>query len=167
MPKWGEAALDALARKSAPEQVLADLLHDDPQREMRQLAIIDMQGRAAVHNPTAAPERSRYWAAMTGRFYCCQGNTLAGRNVVTEMARAYEDTPGALADRLIAALAAADQAGGDHRGRLAAGMRLAKTGVEGYWLELYVDNSDNAVAELVQKYAALEHEAKGAPAPAR
>jgi uncharacterized Ntn-hydrolase superfamily protein len=153
VPDWGEAALDALAEGTPPEQVIADLLKDDPQRELRQLAIIDMQGRAAVHNPTAAPERSRYWAAMTGRFYCCQGNTLAGRTVVTEMARAYEDTEGTLADRLMAALVAADGAGGDHRGRLAAGIRIAKTGVEGYSFELYVDNSDDAVNELMKKYA--------------
>jgi uncharacterized Ntn-hydrolase superfamily protein len=161
VPRWGERALDALAAGAAPEQVIADLLKDDPQREQRQLAIIDMTGRAALHNPTQAPENSRYWAAMTGRFYCCQGNTLAGRKVVTEMAREYEETAGSLADRLMAALIAADCAGGDHRGRLAAGIRVAKTGVEGYWLELYVDESDDAVIELAKKYAELKHEAKG------
>lgn len=78
------------------------------------------------------------------------------------MARAYEQTPGSLADRLMAALVAGDKAGGDHRGRLAAGIRIAKKGAEGYWLELYVDKSDDAVTELAQKYAALDHEAKGA-----
>jgi uncharacterized Ntn-hydrolase superfamily protein len=95
---------------------------------MRQLGIIDMKGQAAVHNPTAAPEGSRYWAAMTGRYYCVQGNTLAGREVITEMAKAYEDTKGSFTDRLMAALLAGDAVGGDHRGRLAAGIRVAKTG---------------------------------------
>jgi uncharacterized Ntn-hydrolase superfamily protein len=161
VPRWGEPALDALAAGAAPEQVIADLLKDDPQREQRQLAIIDMAGRAAVHNPTQAGESSRYWSAMTGRFYCCQGNTLTGRSVVTEMARGYEESKGSLADRLMAALIAADCAGGDHRGRLAAGIRVAKTGVEGYWLELYVDESDDAVIELAKKYAELKHDAKG------
>ncbi|MBW3596435.1 MAG: DUF1028 domain-containing protein [Planctomycetes bacterium] len=154
VPEWGERALDALAAGTGPEQVIADLLKDDPQREMRQLAIIDMQGRAAVHNPTSAPERSRYWGAMTGRFYCCQGNTLAGREVIARMARAYEETEGSLADRLMASLMEGDRAGGDHRGRLAAGIRVAKFGVEGYALELYVDKSDDAVNELAEKYAA-------------
>jgi len=42
-----------------------------------------------------------------------------------------------------------------------AGIRIAKTGVEGYWLELYVDKSDDAVVELGQQYADLKHEAKG------
>lgn len=161
VPKWGEPALDLLAAGKRPEEVFVELLKDDPEAELRQLAIIDMQGRAAVHNPTTAPQNSRYWAAMTGRYYCCQGNTLTGRPVVTEMARAYEETESSLADRLMAALLAADKAGGDHRGRLAAGIRVAKKGVEGYWLELYVDRSDDAVNELVTQYVGLMHDARG------
>ncbi len=161
VPKWGERALDLLAEGRTSEDVLRELLKDDRDPGQRQLAIIDMQGRAAVHNPTAAPPGSRYWGAMTGRFYCCQGNTLAGREVITEMARAYEATQGSLADRLMAALVAGDCAGGDHRGRMAAGIRLAKTGVEGDWLSLMVDESDDAVIDLARKYAALRHDAKG------
>jgi uncharacterized Ntn-hydrolase superfamily protein len=161
VPAWGEPALDALQQGKSPEVVIADLLRDDPGRELRQLAVIDMTGRAAQHNPTAAPERSFYWGSMAGRFYCCQGNTLAGRGVITEMARAYEETTGSLADRLMAALVAGECAGGDHRGKLAAGIRVAKTGVEGNWFELYVDESDNAVFDLAQKYAETEHDAKG------
>ncbi len=162
VPAWGEPALDALQQGKSPEAVIADLLRDDPGRELRQLAVIDMTGRAAQHNPTTAPERSFYWGSMAGRFYCCQGNTLAGRGVITEMARAYEETTGSLADRLMAALVAGECAGGDHRGKLAAGIRVAKTGVEGNWFELYVDESDNAVIDLARKYAETEHEAKGA-----
>ena len=161
VPAWGEPALDALQQGKSPEAVIADLLRDDPGRELRQLAVIDMTGRAAQHNPTTAPERSFYWGSMAGRFYCCQGNTLAGRGVITEMARAYEETTGSLADRLMAALVAGECAGGDHRGKLAAGIRVAKTGVEGNWFELYVDESDNAVIDLAKKYAETEHDAKG------
>ncbi len=167
VPKWGERALDLLAAGKRPEGVFVELFQDDADSELRQLAIIDMKGRAAVHNPTTAPAMSRYWAAMTGRFYCCQGNTLAGRSVVTEMARAYEVTDGSLADRLMAALLAADQAGGDHRGRLAAGIRVAKTGVEGDWLQLYVDRSDDAVSDLVKQYVDLKHDARGSWRPAK
>lgn len=161
VPKWGDQALDLLQAGKRPEAVIAELLKDDKSPELRQLAIIDMQGQAAVHNPTQAPEASRYWGAMTGRFYCCQGNTLTGRAVITEMARAYEETEGSLADRLMAALIAGDCAGGDHRGRLAAGIRVAKTGVEGHWLALDVDKSDDAVVELAKSYAELKHDAKG------
>lgn len=161
VPKWGEPALDLLAQGKRPEDVLLHFLKDDPQAELRQLAIADMQGRVAVHNPTAAPKDSEYWGAVTGKFYSCQGNTLTGRQVVADMAKAYESTEGSLADRLLAALIAGDCAGGDHRGRLAAGIRVAKKGIEGVWLELDVDRSDDAVIELAKKYAELKHEAKG------
>lgn len=119
-----------------------------------------MQGRCANRNPNGADLADWYWA-MTGRYFACQGNTLVERKVITDMAAAYEDTEGSFADRMIAALLAADKAGGDRRGRLAAGIRIAKKGVPGYWFELYVDKSDDAVAGLARKYDQLEHEAKG------
>ncbi len=161
VPKWGEPALDMLQQGKRPEAVIFELLKDDKDADLRQLAIIDMQGRAAVHNPTQAQAGSRYWGGMTGRFYSCQGNTLTGREVIVAMSTAYEETEGSLADRLMAALIAADCAGGDHRGRLAAGIRVAKKGVEGDWLSMHVDRSEDAVIELAQKYAELTHDAKG------
>ena len=160
-PKWGERALDMLAEGLLPEQVLAELLRDDKRRDKRQLAIIDMSGRAANRNPAKADPSGIWWGAASGRYYACQGNTLAGQDVVFAMAKAYEQAQGSLADRLMAALIAGDGAGGDHRGRLAAGIRVANQDVTGYWLELYVDESDDAVADLARKYAALAHDAKG------
>ena len=160
-PEWGERALDLLEEGKAPEDVLGELLKGDQHREKRQLAIVDMQGRAVNRNPANADPSGIYWGAMTGRYYACQGNTLTGREVIVAMARAYEETKGSLSDRLMAALVAADRAGGDHRGRLAAGIRVAKRGVDGYWLELQVDKSDDAVEELWEKYGQVEHAAKG------
>ena len=159
-PEWGQTALDMLT-KNPPEQVLTELLRDDEQREKRQLAIIDMSGRVANHNPSNADPSGIWWGAVSGKYYSCQGNTLVGREVVFAMSKAYEETEGSLSDRLMAALIAGDHVGGDHRGRLAAGIRVAKEGIDGYWLELYVDKSDNAVIDLAKKYAALNHEAKG------
>ena len=162
MPACGTGeVVDMLASGKRPEAVFLELLRQDPAAEMRQLAIIDLQGRAAVHNPTQAPARSRYWGAITGRYYCCQGNTLAGRQVISEMARAYETTEGSLTDRLMAALVAGDCAGGDHRGRLAAGIRVAKKGITGDWFSLDVDKSDDAVVELFKRYVQSKHPAKG------
>jgi uncharacterized Ntn-hydrolase superfamily protein len=160
-PPWGELALDMLEKNHMPEQVLSELLRDDTRRDKRQLAIIDMSGRVANHNPTQADPSGVWWGSASGKYYSCQGNTLAGQEVIFAMARAYEQTEGSLADRLMAALVAGDTAGGDHRGRLAAGIRVAKEGIEGYWLELYVDKSDDAVADLAKDYAALDHEARG------
>lgn len=96
-------------------------------------------------NPANADASGNYWGAMSGRYYACQGNTLTGRQVITAMAEAYEETKGSLADRLMAALMAGDRAGGDHRGRLAAGIRVAKPRVAGRWLELQVPKSNDAV----------------------
>ena len=163
-PAWGERALDMLAEGLLPEAVLAALLKDDPEQEKRQLAIIDMQGRAVNRNPQGADPGGNWLGGMSGRFYACQGNALTGPEVIIAMARAYEDTKGTLADRLMAALVAGDCAGGDHRGRLAAGIRVAKVGEEGIWLELQVDKNDDAVIALARKYAELEHAAKGNPA---
>lgn len=159
-PRWGPKAFDLLQQGKSPEEVFATLLDGDPKREKRQLAIVDMQGRALNRNPARADPSGVYWAGMTGRYYACQGNTLVGREVIVAMAAAYEETKGSLADRLMAALVAGDRAGGDHRGRLAAGIRVAKKGVEGRWLELQVDQSDDAVTELARKYSELVHEAK-------
>jgi uncharacterized Ntn-hydrolase superfamily protein len=161
VPKWGEPALDLLEEGKRPDEVLLHFLKGDPQAELRQLACVDMRGRVAHHNPTAAPSESEYWGATSGKYYSAQGNTLTGREVVAEMGRAYEQTKGSFADRLMAALVAADVAGGDHRGRLAAGIRVCKKNVAGYWLELYVDDSGDAVLDLAEKYAGLEHDAKG------
>ena len=161
-PPWGERALDLLAQGRLPEDVLAELLRDDPQKDKRQLAIIDMSGRAANRNSANADPSGVWWGSAAGRYYACQGNTLTGCEVIHAMARTYEQTEGSLADRLMAALVAGDKAGGDHRGRLAAGIRVAKKGVDGCWLELYVDKSEDAVTDLAKQYAALKHEAKGA-----
>jgi uncharacterized Ntn-hydrolase superfamily protein len=160
-PKFGERALDLLASGKLPEEVLGELLRDDKNKDKRQLAIVDMAGRAANRNPADADPGGIWWGAASGRFYACQGNTLAGSAVVTAMAKAYEETKGSLADRLMAALVAGDCAGGDHRGRLAAGIKVAKKGVEGIWFELQVEKSDDAVIELLRNYADATHEAKG------
>lgn len=159
--KWGEKALDLLAEKKLPEEVLTEFLKNDKGAGGRQLAVIDMQGRSAQRHPVTAGKNSNYWGGQSGRFYVCQGNTLAGRDVISSMAKAYEETKGSLADRLMAALVAGDCAGGDHRGRLAAGIRVCKKDGEGYWLDTHVDKSNDAVIELHKKYVESDHEARG------
>lgn len=154
-PEWGVSALDMLATGKLPEEVFSHLLHDDPWQGKRQLAIIDMQGRVANRNPIDADPSGVWWGAMSGKFYACQGNTLVGRGVIIAMARAYEETKGSLADRLMAALVAGDRAGGDYRGRLAAGIRVAGPGVRGGLLALDIDESSDAVSELARQYRDL------------
>ena len=154
-PEWGARALDMLATGKLPETIVGDLLHDDPHSGKRQLAIIDMQGRSVNRNPNDADPSGVWWGAISGKFYACQGNTLVGLEVIVAMAKAYEATDGNLVDRLIAALLAGDQTGGDHRGRLAAGIRVAGPGIKGELLTLDIDESSDAVAELAQQYRNL------------
>ncbi len=155
-PEWGPIALDMLEKGFLPEQVLSELLRDDPLRDVRQLAVIDMCGRAAHRNPAGAAPPSLWWGACSGRFYSCQGNTLTGQEVIFTMSKTYETTSGSLADRLLAALLAGDRAGGDHRGRLAAGLRVAGPNPICDVIELDVDESDRAVEELFQEYIAIQ-----------
>ncbi len=160
--KSAPMALDLLADKKTPEETIAAVLKNDKLPGMRQLGIIDMLGRSAQHHPTTAPAGSNYWGGMSGKFYVCQGNTLNGREVIVAMGKAYEETKGSLADRLMAALIAGDCAGGDHRGRLAAGIRVCKKDTEGYWLDMHVDKSSDAVVELHKIYVESDHPARGA-----
>jgi len=153
-PQFGPKALVMLEAGMRPEDILAALLRDDKKPDHRQLAIIDLRGRAANRNPTAADENGLWWGGATGRHYAVQGNTLVGRTVIVAMAAAYEAAEGTVADKLMAALEAGDHSGGDHRGRLAAGLRVAKPGFEGLWIEIDVDESDDAVNELMKKYQA-------------
>ena len=150
-PIWGAKALDLLGCGLLPEEVLASLLRDDPNSAKRQLALIDMKGQTATRNPIGASPSGIWWGSMSGKFYTCQGNTLGGPSVIIAMANAYESSGGLLARRLMAALVAGDQAGGDHRGRLAAALRVASAGVEDIALD--IDESNDAVMELNQKYA--------------
>ena len=106
VPAWGPMALEQLAMGKPVEVIIAELLRQDRHPGQRQLSIIDMQGNTAVHHPTDAVKGSQFWGAMTGRFYACQGNTLAGSEVITQMAKAYERAEGSFTDRLVAALLA-------------------------------------------------------------
>jgi uncharacterized Ntn-hydrolase superfamily protein len=164
--EFGPRALTMLDQGMRPEEILAELLRNDPRPEHRQLGIVDMQGRTANRNPIGAPAGGEWWGAASGKYYSVQGNTLAGRQVIVDMQAAYENTKGTLADRLMAALKAGEDAGGDHRGRLAAGIRVARPGTEGLHVELYVDKSDNAVNDLVEIYTKWKaaHSDKAKPA---
>jgi len=121
-------------------------------RRIRQLGVVDRTGRAAVHNG----ERIFDWSgAVTGDGFCCQGNLLAGPDVIASMADAYRrERTGSehLVAPLLAALEAGDAAGGDKRGKLAAGILVVRdrghwTGSD-RWCDIRVDHHADPVAEL-------------------
>src|ERR687887_973591 len=94
---YGPETLDLLARGFEPAEAIARALADDERRETRQLGVVDAHGRAAAFTGSECNE----WAGhATGSGYAAQGNILAGEAVVGDMAHAFEEASGALAERL-------------------------------------------------------------------
>ena len=108
---------DEIAKGTAPERIL-EMLKQDPDIEMRQFAIVDLQGRMAgfsgQKNLAAALSRQQQ-VPGTGIYFSIQGNILANDDVVTAAMQAFTDATGTLADRVMAAMETADARGGDKR----------------------------------------------------
>src|SRR3954447_4196842 len=122
---YGLRALEQLAEGAEPDEALARVLADDPERETRQLGIVTADGRAAAFTGASCLD----WAGhRTGAGFAVQGNILAGEAVVDEMARAFEETLGPLVGRLVAALEAGQAAGGDKRGQQSAAVVVERLG---------------------------------------
>lgn len=114
------------AGRSAQETLDA-LTAADEGRDQRQAGIVDAAGRSATFTGSGCHD----WAGgRCGADYAIQGNILTGPEVVDAMARAWEawqpSSDGDLADRLLAALAAGDEAGGDRRGRQSAALLVVR-----------------------------------------
>ena len=108
---------DELQKETEPAKIL-ELLKADPAIEVRQFGILDMQGRSAgfsgaKNNPVSLDRHAR--VAGTDIFYAVQGNILASDAVVSDAMDAFAKAPGELADRVMAAMEAADAKGGDKR----------------------------------------------------
>jgi uncharacterized Ntn-hydrolase superfamily protein len=122
---YGPRALEELDRGATPEEALDRVLADDSGRETRQLGLVTADGRAAAFTGAECLD----WAGhRVGAGFAVQGNILAGEAVVDEMARAFEETVGPLAHRLVAALEAGQAAGGDKRGQQSAAVVVERVG---------------------------------------
>ena len=148
-PLYGARALELLAQGKAPSEVVNLLTGADTGREHRQLHMIDTTGRVAAHTGSAC---IAWCGQIAGDGYSVAGNMLAGPQVLRDTAAAFE--AGAeleFAERLIAALAAGDAAGGDKRGKQAAALLIH--GAEDYpLLSLRVDDHADPLAELRRLY---------------
>ncbi len=121
------------------------LLAADDRPSQRQVGIVDRHGETASHTGADCLE----WAgSRTGLGYACQGNILTGPEVIDGIAGGFESSQGTLARRLLAALAAGDQAGGDRRGRQSAALLVVRAGGG------YAGGSDVAVDLRVDDHAA-------------
>jgi uncharacterized Ntn-hydrolase superfamily protein len=148
---FGPRGLDLLQQGYAPTDVIEELLSTDESPASRQFAVVDRQGRAASHTGEDCFEHA---GSRTGEGYACQGNLLASANVVPAMAHAFESASNLrLAERMLAALQAGQQAGGDRRGQESAALLVVKPG-GGYggkndrYLDLRVDHHDQPIGEL-------------------
>jgi uncharacterized Ntn-hydrolase superfamily protein len=147
---YGPEGLDLLASGLSADAALQRLLANDPDREQRQIGLVDQQGRAAAHTGSACFD----WAGHEiGDGFACQGNILAGSEVVHAMAGRFCDTSGELAERLVAALDAGQAAGGDRRGRQSAALYVARAGGSyggrlDRYIDLRVDDHPDPIIEL-------------------
>jgi uncharacterized Ntn-hydrolase superfamily protein len=149
---YGPDGLHLLHSGADAASVVARLTGADEGREDRQLGIVDREGRAATYTGSACFD----WAGgIAEDGFCCQGNILTGPEVVDAMAAAFRGSSGELAERLLAALKAGDEAGGDRRGRQSAALYIAREG-GGYGggtdraVDLRVDDHPAPVEELLR-----------------
>jgi uncharacterized Ntn-hydrolase superfamily protein len=152
---FGTEGLKLLRQGQSAQDVLARLLASDPEREKRQVGVVDARGQAA----TFTGSECFAWAGgLTGPGFAAQGNLLVGPDVVEAMASTFVATSGDLPDRLLAALLAGERAGGDRRGRQSSALFVVKTqagygGFNDRWIDYRVDDHPNPVPRLVELLA--------------
>jgi uncharacterized Ntn-hydrolase superfamily protein len=141
--RYGREGLERMRNgEHAPDALTAMLAADDG-RETRQVAMVDAAGRVAVHTGESC---IAYAGARTGDGWSVQANMMRNPNVPDAMADAYTGTSGDLLDRLLAALDAAEAAGGDVRGQQAAAIVVSAD--EGPGIRLHVEDHPQPLVEL-------------------
>jgi uncharacterized Ntn-hydrolase superfamily protein len=149
-PSYGKNGLDLMrGGKSAPD-TLKELLEKDEGREVRQVAMIDAQGRVDAWTGKNDIQAAGH---IVGKDFSVQANLMLNDKVWPAMARAFESTKGDLAERMLAALDAAQAAGGDIRGRQSAALIVVTGKPTGQaWkdrtFDLRVDDSPEPLLEL-------------------
>lgn len=149
-PSYGKLGLDLMrAGKSAPDALKALLAGDDG-RDVRQVAMIDAQGRVAAHTGTKDIQAAGHFI---GKNFSVQANMMLNERVWPAMARAFEKTRGDLAERMMAALDAAQSVGGDIRGKQSAALIVVSGKPTGRaWsdrtFDLRVDDSSEPLRDL-------------------
>lgn len=147
---YGPRGLELLASGLSADETVTVLTSEDEKRAERQIGIIGVRGEPATYTG----DQCLPWAGgLIGENCACQGNILVGEETVRAMVREFEQTGGHLSDRLVAALAAGQAAGGDRRGQQSAALLVVRTG-GGYsgfndrFIDLRVDDSPRPIDEL-------------------
>jgi uncharacterized Ntn-hydrolase superfamily protein len=144
-PYLGSDALDALVAGLDAQAALDHALQKDDARDLRQIGLVDAQGRSAAWTGASCTP----WCGQeTGPDYAVQGNMLTGPEVTAAMVAAFAAAAGeSLQERLMRCLEAGEAAGGDKRGKQSAAIRIHDT--EDYpLLDLRVDEHRDPIAEL-------------------
>ncbi len=154
-PYLGIEGLRFLEQGLTAERALERLIESDRGRDLRQVAIVDREGNTAAYTGAGCIP----WAGQAeGGGHICLGNILAGEEVVKAMARAFEvSVDEELPERLLLALAAGQEAGGDRRGRQSAGIYVVHT--EEYpYCDLRVDDHPDPIPELRRVFEVFQRE---------
>ena len=161
-PAYGPKGLGQLRRGASAPDALRRLLGDDENAAVRQVAIVDKHGRAAVHT---GPRCIREAGHRVADGVSAQANMMERSTVPAAMIEAFGSTGGELARRLLAALEAAEREGGDIRGRQSAALVVVAPRATGQPMadrpvDLRVDDHPDPVAELgrlVEVHSAYSH----------
>lgn len=149
---FGPTGLELLAKGLPPQEVLDELLAADEGREYRQVGMVDARGNSV----TFTGGKCLAWAGgIAGECFAAQGNILVSEATVRAMADAFVSAPGPLPERLLTALAAGEDAGGDSRGRQSAALLVVKeaggyAGFNDRYVDLRVDDHPDPLQELAR-----------------
>jgi uncharacterized Ntn-hydrolase superfamily protein len=152
-PLYGVDGLAALASGRTPADIVSELTARDEGRDQRQFHLIDARGR----NAAFTGEKCIDWAGhLIGDNVSVAGNMLAGPQVIGETLAVYQKTAGLpLAERLLEAMQAGEDAGGDKRGRQSAALVVYRD--QDYaWLSIRADDHTDPLAELRRLYAVAQ-----------
>ena len=151
---YGPEGLALLEKGYTAQEIIKILTDGDEDRGLRQVGIVDAKGNSA----TFTGENCYDWAGgKTGLNYAVQGNILVSEETVIAMANTFENSRGPLAERLLQALDAGQEAGGDKRGRQSAAIYVVKEngGYGGYndrYIDLRVDDHPDPIKEIIRIY---------------
>lgn len=149
-PSYGPLGLQLMEAGKSPEEALAGLVAADPGQAIRQVAMIDAQGRIAAHTGSSAIAEAGHEVREN---FSVQANMMLKSTVPAAMAEAFQSSNGDLVDRILDAFDAAEVEGGDIRGKQSAALLVTGTerggvpGADRTW-DLRVDDHPEPLAEL-------------------
>jgi uncharacterized Ntn-hydrolase superfamily protein len=148
-PYYGFDGLRLLGQGRDAKSVLDELLKNDPNRQKRQVGIIDRNGIATAWSGN---KTARWSGDIVGEDFATQGNRLTGPEVLEATARAFRERSDlGLAERLLVSLEAGEQAGGDLKGEQSATLLVYESEEYPLW-DVRVDDAPDPVKELRRLY---------------